>query len=138
MGRKQFPFETNPVLRGAVISILGEAIAIAEHSGEDKALFIPRLQIGLLLQQLGLEKEFGNDAIETIRSAEALRDRLNAPSAEWQTRSKRIRELDDAAKLCLLSGNLEGAEEIYLSAEELRPDHDRLTWCSRRFSRLET
>jgi hypothetical protein len=81
------------------------------------------------LERLGLAAEFGSYAADAIGAREKFyQDRIPTDpkrEAEREAQSKKLLELEAEAKHRLASGDLSGARDVYLSAEDLRDDHNR-------------
>jgi hypothetical protein len=107
-----------------VISVLREAMEIAERSDGNGRTFA-QAQIGLLLRRLGLEGEFGNYGADAIDAAEKRPGVVFPSDPEREAQANKLRELEADSKRRLLSGDLSGARDVYLSAEDLRKSYYR-------------
>jgi hypothetical protein len=116
--------KTGPQIDSRVISLLREAMEIAERL-DDRQRMPVRANIGGWLQRLGLAAEFGSYAADAIGAREKFfHDRI-PPDPEGEAQSNKLQELEAEAKRRVVSGDLLGARDVYLSAEDLRDDHNR-------------
>ena len=116
--------ETEFRLDDKAISIVREAMEIAEQADGKNRIYL-RAGIGYLLQHFVLPAEFSRYAADAIGASERLSPDRSPPNPEREAQSDRLRELDAEAKHRFLSGDLLGARDIYMSAEDLRDDHMR-------------
>jgi hypothetical protein len=106
-------------------SILREAMEIADREDAEERTSA-RAVIGRLLRRLGLEAEFGNYGADAISAVEERQRRFVPPTdPKRQAEFDQLEKLEAEAKHRVLSGDLSGAQDIYMSAEGLRPAHEK-------------
>lgn len=118
-----------------LLSVLTEAKETAERVERAEARLAARYRVARVIRDAGQEASFGSYVADALAEFEA---RWRASSnPERQAESDELNRLEAEAKRLLLSGETAEAEDVFLSAEGLRPDHEARGALGARFTLLQ-